>query len=46
VKRTPLERVRFPFTTTQEDTVSFVELNQSAATKDETVVDAFRVVTS
>ena len=46
VKTIPLERVRFPFTTTQEETVSLVELNQSAATKDETVVEAFRDVTS
>ena len=46
VKRTPLERVRFPLITTQEETVSLVELNQSLATKDEIVVDAFRAVTS
>lgn len=46
VKTIPLERVRFPFTTTQEETVSLVELNQSLATKDDTVVDAFRAVTS
>jgi hypothetical protein len=46
VKRIPLGIVRFPFTITQEETVSFVELNQSAATKDDNVVFAFRAVTS
>jgi hypothetical protein len=46
VKRMNGEMVRFPLITTQEETVSLVELNQSLATKDEMVVFAFRAVTS
>lgn len=38
--------VRLPLITIQEDVVSLVEVNQSAAVKDEMVVSVFRVVTS
>jgi hypothetical protein len=42
----PESMVRFPFTMIQEDVVSLVAVNQSAALKEEIVVFVERVVTS